>query len=231
MVVLHLLEARGLVDTSASSISFNLEVDRSLGELLGYLITGTVIAGLVTLARREDGDRLLFFAAGVFGLALADDLFAIHEAAGRFIATRRAGVTIDALDPAEIGQLLYFGVVAIAVLAGWRRLQAGASERSRAVARGLGGFLIVFGGFAAGIDFLHELVRTRTTALELLFVPLEDGGELVVLALIASFVFARIIETDGLRVDGDPLVLADELPIDLRESAIANEPRHDPSSV
>ena len=51
---LHLLEARDLVDPSDASMAFSLAVDRGLGEVLGYLITGAIIDGFVSFGAATD---------------------------------------------------------------------------------------------------------------------------------------------------------------------------------
>lgn len=222
-LLLHLVEAFGLIEPDASPLPFNLEVDRSLGEVLGYVILASIIAGLSNVARSEGGDRLLLAGAGLFTFALADDLLMIHERLGLVFADLVGRETIGDFYVRELGQLLYFAVVGVVVVFGWIRLRETATDRSRHVARWVVGLLVVFAGFAVVLDVLHEVVRSRTTALEPLLVAIEDGGELATLSLIASMLFARVEDDEradeSITLDDDPLQVVDDLVIDLRGDA------------
>lgn len=216
MVGLHLAESGGLVDPTGGPVSFSLEVDRSLGELLGYLISAMIIAGLLDLARRHDGDRMLYALAGLFGIMLADDLLTVHEQAGRAFASIAGLETVGSLRAEEVGQFVYFAIVGLVVVAAGAYAVPRASAFARFVAAWVGALVIVFAGLAVGLDLVHELIRARTLVFEQPLTVLEDGGELVVLALIASFVFARVSEADPLPEDDGLVIVVDELVIDLR---------------
>ncbi|MEM8706330.1 MAG: hypothetical protein AAGE98_07730 [Actinomycetota bacterium] len=226
MIGLHLAEVGRLVDTAGSPISFSLGADRSLAELLGYVITAMIIAGLVDLARRHDGDRMLFALAGLFGFVLADDLLILHEQAGRAIAAATGREMVGDLPAEELGQFVYFLLVGIGVLVVGAVLWRCASPYARFVTAWVAGLLVVLAGLAVGLDLVHELVRAQTTALEEPLTVTEDGGELVVLALIASFVFARMQEDPPIDADDGLVVVVDDLVIDLRADASADTDSH-----
>ncbi|MEM9464924.1 MAG: hypothetical protein AAGA90_06110 [Actinomycetota bacterium] len=212
MILLHLLEARDLVDTSDSSMAFSLAVDRGLGEVLGYLITGAIIAGFVSLGRRYHHDRVLYGAAGLFTFALADDLLMIHE---RLAATMAETAGRDVGAVVEIG---FFLIVGGLVLGAGRHLLAGASPSSRFIARWTTGFLVVFAVLSVGGSALVELTASGPGGVTPVLVAVSDGGELVVLALLASFVLGRLWEEQSLRPEDDPASILDRAIIDLKRA-------------
>lgn len=209
MIVLHLLEARDLIDTSDSSVAFSLAVDRGLGEVLGYLITAAIIAGFVSLGRRYGHDRLLYAAAGLFMFALADDLLMIHE--------RTAAAVADAIgyDISAFVEIGFFLVVAGLVIGFGLPLVTAAAPASRFVARWTAGFLAMFGVLSVGGLALVELAASSPGGVTPVLVAVSDGGELVVLALLASFVFGRIWEDESITVEDDPAEVLDRAIIDL----------------
>ena len=60
--------------------------------------------------------------------------------------------------------------------------------------------VLLLGFFAAGVDAAHEILSSRE-GMEIGWVALEDGGEMVALALLASYVFARVEERDEPTID------------------------------
>ena len=212
MIALHLLEARDLIDTSDSTVAFSLAVDRGLGEVLGYLITGAIIAGFVSLGRRYGHDRLLYAGAGLFTFALADDLLMIHE---RIAASVADAIGADISAIVEIG---FFTVVAGLVLALGLPLVAAAAPASRFVARWTAGFLAAFGVVSVGGLALVELAASGPGGVTPVLVAISDGGELVILALLASFVFGRIWEEASLALDDDPAHVLRRAMVDLKRT-------------
>ena len=212
MILLHLLEARDLVDTSDSSMAFSLAVDRGLGEVLGYLITGAIIAGFISLGRRYGHDRLLYAGAGLFTFALADDLLMIHE---RLAATMADAAGHDIAPLIEIG---FFCIVAGIVLAAGHHLRSTASPAVHFIARWTTGFLIAFAVLSVGGLALVELTSAGPGGVAPVLVAISDGGELVVLALIASFIFGRLWEEESLTLDDDPAFVLDRAIIDLKRT-------------
>ena len=210
MIALHVLEARGLVDTSDSSLAFSLAVDRGLGEVLGYLILGAIIAGFVSLGRRYGHDRVLYGGAGLFTYALADDLLMIHE---RFADTVAASVGRDIAPLVEIG---YFAVIGGLVLLVGRHVVASAPPATRFIARWAIGFLTAFAVVAVAGQVLVELADRGPGGVTPILVAVSDGGELIVLALLASFVFGRLWEEESLAVHDDPALALDRAIIDLK---------------
>ena len=218
MIVLHLLEARDLVDTSDSSVAFSLAVDRGLGELLGYLITGAVIAGFVSLGRRYGHDRLLYAAAGLFAFALADDLLMIHER----VASRVADAAGS--DVAPLVEIGFFCIVAGLVLAVGRHLLDDASPTTRFIARWTAGFLAAFAALSVGGLALLELTASSPGGVTPVLVAVSDGGELIVLALLASFVFGRLWEEESIALEPEATDVLDRAIIDLKRNTGRAEP-------
>lgn len=190
LVLLHSIE-RVVVGHAAPH--FSLETDRSFGEVYGYVLAAMIVAGLAILARRSPGMRSLWAVAGFFAFVLADDLLRIHERAGESIGERTGGWW--RLPAAEVGQLLYFVVVGAVVAFGGGLVWRAANRPSRVVLAWLGLGVAALGAVAAGLDIVHEMVSDRDGN-EIVWVALEDGGEMAVLAGLASYLFARVHEPE-----------------------------------
>ena len=208
LVSLHAIER---VVAGPTATRFNLEADRSVGEVFGYVLAAMVIAGLVQLAGRR-GEPLLWFAAGFFGFVLADDVLRFHEQAGDNLPGLSGLGGFAGLQAREVGELVYFAAVAVTAVVLGIRAYRSASAEAKVIAHWLIGGVLLLGFFAAGVDAAHEVLSAREGT-EIGWVALEDGGEMLALALLASFVFARVAETDQPTIDlRDPAVPA------LRES-------------
>lgn len=198
MIVLHLLEARSLVDTSQSSIAFALDVDRGLSELLGYLIIGMIVAGFVSLAHRLDHDRLLYAAAGFFAFALADDLLMIHERVGARAADRLGPDALGGIDVALMGEAAFLALIgAIGLIVGLTGDRT-VAPLTGLIIRWVGGLLLGFGLVSVGIPVLAEMTAISGRGISPVLVVVSDGGELMILSVIASLVFARLREVDAM---------------------------------
>ena len=205
-----------MVETPSGWMSFDLSVDRGLGELLGYVICGSVIAGLITLARRERAGLPLWAAAAYFAVVLTDDVVVGHE----WLATalvETVATSSPVLDAAGRAAVLVAGS-AVGV-AGWWALRDTATSRSREVVDWIIGAVVVLGLVAVGLDVLQAAVGTGAPGLGAILAVIGEGGELAVIAAIASFVFGRVVEADGDDVDRDRLVIVDQGRIDLRTTS------------
>ena len=196
LVSLHAIER---MVSGPTAVRFNLEADRSFGELYGYLLAAMIIAGLAQLAGRS-GQGVLWLACGFFGFVLADDVLRFHEQVGDGLP-RWIGIDgFAGLEAREIGELSYFAAVGIAAIVLGMRTYRSAAPAARVTLHWLIGGVLLLGFFAAGVDAAHEILSSREGT-EIGWVALEDGWEMVALALMASYVFARVEERDELTID------------------------------
>lgn len=152
--------------------------DGALPELYGYLLALIVAGGLVAAWWRTG---VLAYAVGAlaFVFVFADDAFMYHERVGRRLAARADIPALPGLRAQDTGELIAWGAagLVLAALLAWSAAQrTGTTVRVLTL---LGGMIAALGVFGAGMDMLH-IYSGRG-----LFTYIEDGGELVVLALSA----------------------------------------------
>lgn len=208
--VLASLHAIERLVSGPTAVRFNLEADRSFGELYGYVLAAMIIAGLAQLAGRSR-QRLLWFACGFFAFVLADDVLRFHEQVGDGLPRWIGLDGFAGLQGREIGELSYFAAVGVAAVVLGTRSYRSAPRPARVIVHWLAGGVLLLGFFAAGVDAAHEILSSREGT-EIGWVVLEDGGEMVALAILASYVFARVEESDRPTID-----LRDTVPA-IRES-------------
>ena len=173
--------------------SVNLENEGTLPELWQHLkvlgIAGMFVVGLV-LRRRS----VYLVGALLFGYLFLDDSFEFHERFGRWSAEAWQLPSVAGLEPKDLGELIWGGVIGSAIIAmlwwTWRRSTS--SER-RFLLR-LGIVLLAFAGCAFGVDMLHQISQElglfRTAYA---FGTLEDGGELVCMSAAAGVVLHYLL--------------------------------------
>ena len=189
--------AHGVADTQEAArwlatSHWSVERDRGVPEIVGYLLLGVAAVGLVVLGRSRR--RPVFHAwAALYALVLLDDEMMVHERGARILLRLLdAPAEIAGVRAQDLGELTVWGglvvlpLIAVAVL--HRRGDAGA----RAVSRALGvllGALVLFG---VVIDQLHSMFLDGIAVVGPVTGAFEDGGELVVMSLLAAFVIGLL---------------------------------------
>lgn len=169
-----------------------LRIDRdwSLSEVFNYLKWIALIGALLALFSRQKSPIFLAISL-VCVVALLDDSLQLHEGFG--------GPLIDALAfgwnlPHGTGEMVFMAatgmLIAGPLIYSWRRA-------SHKVREQIAPLLALFGGAifcAGGIDFLHSqaaAVTPNSMKAGILGI-LEDGGEMVFLSLMVSYVFGLL---------------------------------------
>lgn len=161
-------------------VGFDLGVERGFGEVFFMVMTVWTAALLARVSLRTRSGVLLAW-AGAFVVVFVDDWFTIHERVGGPIGARLG------MDY-HVGELVWMaglaGVLGLTLLV--------LHFRSRGEARGVSAVLF---GLALGLLFcgaVLDLVHGRVTSPVVgpYVTLLEDGGEIAVMSLVVSFVFA-----------------------------------------
>lgn len=182
--VLILLHVSLKVVGEPANMMFDLAFDRGYGEFFQYVQTIWAGAMLVLLAARRRAPVFAAWAA-VCGFLLLDDWLQLHEWFGPVFAS----IIGQGQSAVIVGELIWLGTVGALLFAGVAPLHLRAREealRVSAVLVVLFGLLVLFGVVVDAVHhaFLEHPVLAGPLAL------LEDGGELIVMSLIVSFLFA-----------------------------------------
>jgi len=168
---------------------YSLTKERGFAETFQYLKEGWIAALLIQFTFRTPGLLYPIWSL-LFGYLLVDDLFALHERLGARIAGHYGLPPMLALRPQDLGELavtaVAVGFFAILVGVGYYRADAAA----RSFSRSLLGLLLVLAFFGVVVDMIHVMIAHPAWTLAIDIV--EDGGEMVVMSGIVSFVFHAI---------------------------------------
>lgn len=175
-----------------SNAAFDIEVDRSYGEFFQYVQTiwAGSLAALLAVRKRV---AVLGAWALVCAFFLVDDWFQLHERAGfwfgdRFPAFGDVGH--------HLGELVWVGGVGLLLILGVWFTNRRASAEWRSVTAVL---VVLFGLLSLTgivVDFVHEVILDFP-GLGVPLTTLEDGGEIVAMSLVVTFLFA--VATSGHR--------------------------------
>jgi hypothetical protein len=201
--IIHLIYSYTSLTTYAG---FSIEADRGYAEVFQYLKEYWIalLLGFVALKK-----RLFPYLSWcvVFFYLLLDDSIGIHERAGFFLGQLGLfnQLYLNATDLGEVtasvmaASFLLF-IIATAYRSGDRLF--------RQVSRNLIKMLVALGLFGVVVDLVHNAVKFPV--IQPLLGLLEDGGEMVVMSVIASFVVLlseRLLDdTSELETSGEPFL-------------------------
>jgi hypothetical protein len=168
---------------------FNIEDDRSGGEAIQYVKEIWIAISLlvITYLRRS----ILYFPwALVFIYILFDDLFQLHEIWGLEIALALDYPSVIGLRPDDLGELTIYAIV-IAILGPLvaAAYYSGHSEFRR-FNHHLVVLMVVLAFFGVVLDMVHIMVTQPT--LHQIVGLLEDGGELLVMSVVVTFIMVAL---------------------------------------
>jgi hypothetical protein len=179
-----------LISTYLSSPRFRIDRDWSFAEWLNYLQT-TTCAILLLGVFRTTRQPLYVAWALIFLFVVMDDSLKIHEGVASYLVGTFDVPALPRLRPRESGELIAWSMIG-SVLVGILWWSIARSGRS---ARAAGGVLaLAFAGlifFGIGIDMAHIAFAQTGTGLYALLGVLEDGGEMLSIAL--AFVLALLL--------------------------------------
>lgn len=174
---------------------WNADLDRSFAEVFGYLqLLLAAVALLVVVTRVRAARPFLLAAAATLLVMVLDDALQLHEAFGRWFATRTdVDVDVAGLRGQDVGELVLWALVGVplgaALVLGYLR---GRPERPFAHRLLLClAPLLVFG---LGLDVVHIMVRDHVHPYVVYVLTwLEAAGELVGMSAVLGVVAHRLL--------------------------------------
>lgn len=194
-IVLHIFHVRtGLLLDSR----FFITMDRGYAEIYQYLkLLGIVFCMRLLFIRNRSPIYLGWLY--IFLLVLADDAIQIHERLGIGLGRLLRFQPLLGLRPQDFGELLVFSAYALLILAivvtSYRKER---NSTHKVASAGLFVLLLLLMLFSVVVDALHIAANSLSSPqinpaeLNLIFEILEDGGELVVVSLIAGFSYLLV---------------------------------------
>jgi hypothetical protein len=182
-VLAHYLWTTGVLGDAL----FSLEKDRGYPEHFQYMkvLSIVIMLLLVTFRTKMIGYgvwSLLFF------YLLLDDALQIHEAFGVYLASSFEFAPAIGLRAVDFGELAVSGIAAIVFLVSLAFIYVSETGGFRMASRHLLLLLFALAFFGIFVDMLHVAVDMGWRVTWLLGV-IEDGGEMVAISLMASYVF------------------------------------------
>lgn len=182
-VVLHVIY---VYSGRISSPYFSLEQERGYGELFQYIKEYWIAILLGTLAIQKRSILYLGWSL-LFVYLLLDDALAIHETLGGLIRDKLGLSAAFNLRARDFGELLVsasFGLFFLIFIGTAYRFS---DSTSRKLSKYLIKMLLALAFCGIIVDMAH--VTAKSVLLERLLAVVEDGGEMVVMSIIAWFVF------------------------------------------
>lgn len=166
--------------------ALNISVDHSLPEFFNYAKLAAVSL-LLILAFRANRIPLLLSFAAAFGLMLADDSLMLHERFGVLVAQMFNFTRFMDLRPQDIGELVVWAIMGLLLLPIFAYGALKTVREDRVIGYRLMFCVLLLAVFSVLIDMIHGVVPRQPYSAQL-FDLLEDGGEMIVLSIIAAHV-------------------------------------------
>jgi hypothetical protein len=170
------------ISTHLSSPRFRIDRDWSFAEWFNYLQT-TTCAVLLLGVFRATRQPLYVAWALIFLFVVMDDSLKIHEGMASYLVGTFGVPALPGLRPHESGELIAWSVIG-SVLVGilwWSIARSGRGARAAGGVLALAFAALIF--FGIGIDMAHIAFTQTGTGLYALLGVLEDGGEMLSIAL------------------------------------------------
>ena len=178
---------------------FDLGTERGYAEVFFQMLIGWSIVLLLGAAVRQRSGILAVFAVGLAYL-LADDFFMIHERFGTWFA--REVMYVGPLST-HIGEALWLTLVGLVLLAALALAYRRSRPRMRRVAVVLAWLFGALAFFGVAIDILHSPF-IDLPIVDPVFIALEDGGEIAVMSLLATYLVSLAFPLDAVPAAGTP---------------------------
>ncbi len=184
-IIIHLFYSYG---DFISNSAFSLAQERGYAEIFQYIKEYWIALLLGVLAVKQRsvlylGWSLLFF------YLLLDDSLTIHETLGENASIRLGLQPMFNLQAKDFGEVLVSVCVGLFFLVFLGIAYRFAKRIPRETSKYLIIMLFVLAAFGIAVDVVHSMLRF--TFLEPLLAMLEDAGEMIVMSVIAGFVFKR----------------------------------------
>ncbi len=162
---------------------FSIEQESGYSEIFEYIKTSVTVFILVQMYLLQRKLGFLSWAL-IFTVVLIDNAFGLHEHLGGLATSGLKIEQVFGLNLQDAGELLtwaFTGLVLLVLLATAYRDRALTSFSNTLMA-----FVGLLALFAVGVDVVHSLYSQQVT---FFFGFIEDGGELLTLSLITTYVY------------------------------------------
>lgn len=185
-IVIHLVYVHADV---LSNPSFSLAQERGYSEIFQYIKEYWIALLLGALAVKQRSALYLGWSLLFFYLLL-DDSLTIHEILGAIISEKLGLQAVFNLRALDFGELIVSACIGLFFLFFLAISYRFASRIPRETSKSLIIMFLVLAVFGIAVDMLHSMLRF-SLFWDPLLAMLEDGGEMVVMSVIAWFVFKR----------------------------------------
>jgi hypothetical protein len=178
---------------------FSIEDDSGLAEQYQYIKQVWVISCL-GIAFLQTRSRVYFGWGLLFCFLLLDDRLELHEHLGEVVAQELAFPAAFGLRARDVGEIAVAAAIGgcVCLFVGlniWR-----GSAHGRHISVDLLCLVALLGLFGVVFDALHAILFFRAAAAAPAFGLIEDGGEMVVISVIAAYVFDIASNAGQLRI-------------------------------
>ncbi|MEQ8205519.1 MAG: hypothetical protein RIA65_05030 [Woeseia sp.] len=180
---LHFLPLFGVLNNPL----FSLEEDGGYPERYQYLKTLSIVVLLLLVSAKVKVVGYSVWAV-LFLYLLLDDALSIHESLGLHVATRLEFSPAFGLRARDFGELVVTATAATLLLAPLAVFYLRGSNAFRAVSKCLFVLLVALAFFGIFVDMLHVAIQ-QGWKVSFLLGALEDGGEMLVMSVMAAYVF------------------------------------------
>jgi len=180
---LHFLPLFGVLNNPL----FSLEEDGGYPERYQYAKTFSIVVLLVMVSAKAKVIGYVAWAV-LFLYLLLDDALSIHESVGLHVATSLDFSPAFGLRARDFGELVVTAIAAALLLAPLAVLYLRGSVAFRLVSKYLFLLLVALAFFGIFVDMLHVALQ-QGWKVSFLLGALEDGGEMVVMSVMAAYVF------------------------------------------
>lgn len=195
-VILTMASAGGSEGGLAHRLYIILSIGRdgSIAEMVNHGMAFSA-AILFFAAAAATGSRVCLGLAVFMAIAWFDDAAQYHERVGRAFGQRYSDVEAFGVGAVHIGELVAWGTIGIVLLGlilwAWRHVLPG----DRTVLRTVLVPVLLLVICATVIDVIHVIFSD--SGLDLAFMYLEDGGEMIAMALMATVALYLVRNTEG----------------------------------
>ena len=164
---------------------FHFARERSVPEVVGYVFAAWA-AGLALYLAVVHRQAVLASWSAVFVVLLADDYFMLHERMAKVVS---ANVTIPYPYGQPVGEIVWLAFIGLVLLTAIAVTYRFAESEWRAASRVLTVLLALLVLCGVGFDAVHGFT-TNKGAWHVILSSLEDGGEVLMLAVVVTFLYA-----------------------------------------
>jgi len=157
-----------------------VDSDRSLGEAFQYVKFVFLILGCLYLIFKKHYGYIPWCL--LFTAMLLDDSSEYHETVGEWIAVQFNFEPLFGLRAVDLGELCYAAGFGLTMLVIFFFFYRKGSQRFKNSFKDLALLMLIFVGFAVGVDMIHSLALENPPVAKILAL-LEDGGEMVAISL------------------------------------------------